>query len=234
MKIAKRLLSLLLVLTLVLSVPYCVFAAEAQGDVDSPFLFDEGEEEGEEEEADEDVVAKMYLLISNANPKEPHVWIYIENISDSKLMLGDDYTIGVGSSVSMGAWKARGTDESGIYFNLERYWVKDATYDRTYYMVTDVTATELKAVGSALAAHDYWNWVFNCGWFATSMWNLCSPKKVYYLFVPHLIRVEMILFGAKKLDHKIQKLNSASKVYKYHADGITVVSSSALYTNYGV
>lgn len=236
MKIAKRIVSLLLVLVLMLSIPLAVTAA--QSSAAAGIVMAEEPEDGEElDDGSDEVVAKMYLMVSNADPKEPHVWIYIENTSNEKLQLLDDYTIGKNSAVSMGAWKARGTDEAGIYMNLERHWIKDATYERTYYMCTDVTRAELKEVGEAMALHDYWNWVFNCGWFATSMWNICSPRKILYLFFPQLIRVEMILFGAKKLttlDHKIPKMTDASKCYKYHVDGITVCCYRATTSTVGV
>lgn len=177
-------------------------------------------------------VATMYLCVSNANPKMPHMWIYIVNTSDSVLDVAG-YKIKPGSALSMGCFKDRGSGE-GIHFNLERYWVKDATYDRTFCMSTNVSRSELDRVTSSLARHNYWNWLFNCSWFATSIWNICSPRKMLYLFAPQIERVIMLAYGARRPNIKFQKLYDEDLVFKYTSDGLKPVAYRVLPTKTGV
>ena len=177
-------------------------------------------------------VANIYLLVSAAQPDKPHVWIYVENISDKPITVGH-YTVPVGDSVSIGAWRDRGRG-AGIHYNLERYWVKADTYDRTVYLKATVTAAELRMVTMTINSHDYWTYPFNCGWFATCVWNKTTLKFVPYLFWPQFIRAAMYLIGAKPLDFVIKKLGDPSKTYKHTSDGKVVMNSSALWTNTGV
>lgn len=177
-------------------------------------------------------VANVYLLISAAQADKPHVWIYVENISDKPITVGH-YTCPAGDSVSLGAWRDRGRG-AGIHYNLERYWVKAETYTRTIYLKATITAAELKMVTFTIKHHDYWTWPFNCGWFATSVWNKTTFKQVPYLFWPQLIRIPMYILGAKNLDFTIKKLGDPSRTYKHTKDGMVVMNSSALWTNTGV
>lgn len=177
-------------------------------------------------------VATMYLCVSNANPKLPHMWIYIENTSDSTLDVAG-YKIKPGKALSMGCFKDRGSG-AGIHFNLERYWVKDATYERTFCMSTQVSRAELDRVVSALGRHNYWNWMLNCAFFATSIWNICSPRKIIYLFAPQIERVIMLVLGARRPKIKFQKLYDEDQVYKYTSDGLKTVAYRVLPTKTGV
>lgn len=178
-------------------------------------------------------VATMYLLFTSANKLEPHFWVYIVNNTDETLMVGP-YAIEPHGSVSIGSWDDRGMGK-GIHFNLERYWVKEETYGRAFSISTSVTRGELERVGKKFKYHNYWNWGFNCVWFATSMWNTCTVKFVPFLFSPRFSLAFMFLYGAKRPDYTIQKLNKASGCYKYQKDGtLKPVIPGVLFTNYGV
>ncbi|MBQ6267324.1 MAG: hypothetical protein IJK64_06085 [Clostridia bacterium] len=177
-------------------------------------------------------VATMYLCVSNGNPRMPHMWIYILNTSDTPLDVAG-YRIKPGSALSMGCFTDRGSGE-GIHFNLERYWVKDATYDRTFCMSTQVSRGELDSVVSLLKRHNYWNYMFNCAWFAVSVWNTCSPRKMIYLFAPQIERVIMLVLGARRPTIKFQKLYDESLVLKYSRDGLTPVNHRVVLTNTGI
>lgn len=178
-------------------------------------------------------VATIYLLYTSANKLEPHFWVYIVNNTNETLMVGP-YALEPYGSVSIGSWDDRG-DGHGIHFNLERYWVKEETYGRAYSIKTSVTRSELERLGKKFKYHNYWNYGLNCVWFATSMWNTCTVKFVPFLFSPRISLAFMFLYGAKRPDYTIQKLNSASKCYKYQKDGtLKQVSPSVLFTNYGV
>lgn len=179
-----------------------------------------------------EIVANVYILVSRANPELPHVWVYIENISNETLKVGH-YSLPAGETLSMGSWRDRGNG-AGIHYNLERYWVKEATYGRTTYVKAQVTRPEIAMATATINVHDYWSWPFNCGWFATSVWNKCTLKQVIYLFHPNLIEAEMTLLGGKPLDFNVQKLRSSGKVYKHTKDGLVNVCANGLYTNTGV
>ena len=94
-------------------------------------------------------VATLYLNVSNANPKYPHCWLYFVNETDEPIQVGY-YTVPAGDSVSVGNFRDRGNG-SGIYYNLERYWVKEATYGRTFSMSTSVSAGEAESNASRRA-----------------------------------------------------------------------------------
>ena len=178
-------------------------------------------------------VATMYLIYTSANKLEPHFWIYIVNNTDETLMVGP-YALEPHGTVSIGSWDDRGMGK-GIHFNLERYWVKEETYGRAFSIKTSVNRKELEKLGSKFKRHNYWNWGFNCVWFATCMWNSCTIKFVPFLFSPRFSLAFMFLYGAKRPDYTIQKLNSASKCYKYQDDGtLKPVVPGVLFTNYGV
>ena len=177
-------------------------------------------------------VATMYFLISNANPEKPHTWIYIENLTDESLQVGH-YTLPPYETMSVGAFMDRGNGY-GVYYNLERYWVKEETYERTYYLKTKVSRAELKTVTTTINNHDYWNWVFNCCWFATCVWNKCTPLQLIHLGWPQVTRVQIRCLGAKHPDFEIKKLTDTNKVYKHTEDGLEVVYPGVLYTKTGV
>ncbi len=179
-------------------------------------------------------VAKMWVFVTFANPKVPHCWIYIVNLTDKPLRVCDNYYIKPHGDFSMGAFKARGTDGPGIYFNLERHWIKPETYGRAYCMSTNVSASEMQSVANAIKRHDYWNWGFNCCWFATSIWNICSPRKLLYLFSPYIMVGQMLIWGAKRPDFTIPKMTDASQCYKYENGVARQACWRATITNTGV
>ncbi len=222
MKKFKGILALLLAFIIVASIPFSAFAAGSKADSAAV----------QEEKKGSDIVATMYLMVSNANPAKPHVWIYMENETKETFTVGH-YKLKGNEALSMGAFKDRG-EGNGIHYNLERYWVKDATYGRTFSLKTTVTRNEMERISNCVNRHNYWNWIFNCNWFATCVWNIASPKKILYLIAPHITRVEMILWGARRPDFKISKLYNEDKVYKHTDDGLKIVSWRVLPTNTGV
>ena len=179
-----------------------------------------------------EIVANLYLIVSDPNPKMPHVWIYIENLTDRTFTVGH-YTLGPHATMSCGCWKDRGNGD-GVYYNLERYWVKDETYDRSVAIKSECTEKQLNRVSKTINKHNYWNWVFNCAWFGACVWNSCDWRLVTYLFSPKILRLQMKVRGGKALNVTIQKNSNASECYKHTSDGLEVVYSGVLYTTTGV
>lgn len=178
-------------------------------------------------------VATMYLFFTSANKKIPHLWIYIENNTDKSLQMGP-YTIEPYGAVSMGAWKDRG-DGAGIYINLERYWVKEATYGRAFYIKSRISQAALNRVGKSFERHNYWNWGFNCVWFALGVWNIATFKFIPFLFSPRIALGFMFLYGARRPKFTIKKETKPSRCYKYQNGGtLKVVKPGVLYTKTGV
>lgn len=219
----KKITAILLAVIMLFSIPVLAFADDA----------------ADEEIAEEAPVISsgnvgtLYIIYSPANKREPHMWIYLVNNSDSPLEFGH-YTVPAGGCVSVGNFHDRGSG-AGIHYNLERYWVKPATYERSYYLKTSVTASELRRCGSAMKLMNHWDYVFcNCSMFATTIWNICSPRKIIHLGFPHISFVEMLLWGAKKLDFTISKVGSTGSVYKYTREGIEPIKYAVVLTNYGV
>ncbi len=226
MKSFKKIIALLLVVATLCSMPVYGFAAKKDAAEAAPV-----EEEKKVNKFEN--VATMYLIYTSANPKIPHLWIYIENETDETLNIGP-YKLEPHGAVSMGAWKDRGMG-AGIHINLERYWVKDETYGRAFYIKTKVSRSELERVGKKLDRHNYWNWGLNCVWFALSIWNTCTVKFVPFLFSPRIALVFMFLYGARRPDFTIKKLTNSSKAYKYVTGGkLEKVYPGVLYTKTGV
>lgn len=225
-KTMKKLIALLLVFATLMAMPSFAYAANEDAAEDSESFIDRLKYKNEN-------VATMYLVFTSANPKIPHLWIYIENETDETLKIGP-YKLEPHGAVSMGAWKDRGMG-AGIYINLERYWVKEATYGRAFYIKTKVSRGELEKVGKSLDRHNYWNWGLNCVWFAVSVWDKCTPKIVPFLFSPRISLAFMFLYGAKRPDFQFKKLYNSSKAYKYITGGeLEPVYEGVLYTNTGV
>lgn len=238
----KRIIAILLVVATLLVIPV---SANAEGlfgvlnsDMSSIFNASEnmvGEEKDEEEDSVSSLtnVAELYLFYTTANPEMPHMWLYFVNTSDMTLEVGP-YKLKPGKAVSMGTWRDRGNG-AGIHYNLERYWVKKATYDRAYYIKTDVNLMELKSFSKSLDAHNNWSWPFNCCWFAVTAWNKCSLKQIPYLFFPQAELFFMKIYGAQRPTFTISKETSSNNVYKYVTGGsLERVVTGALYTNTGV
>ncbi len=223
MKAVKRLLALALALIMALSIPVFCYA---QGEVKA----------AEEADAADSIslgkVADIYLIFTTANPKIPHLWIYMVNTSNETLTVGH-YKLPAGESVSMGAWKDRGNGP-GIHYNLERYWVKKETYGRAIAIHGSVNKLELKLITATINSHNYWNWVFNCVWFATSVWNKANLRIVPYLASPRIACAFMLLYGGRRPNFTIEKLNNPDKCYKHTDEGLEVVHRSALWTKTGV
>jgi len=221
MKFTKRIIALLLALIITASVPMLAFADA-----------EEAEQQSQSFSLGANKVADIYLLISTANPKIPHMWIYIVNTSDKTLTVGH-YKLPAGEAVSMGAWKDRGMG-AGIHYNMERYWVKEETYNRTIYIKGTITESELSAVTSTINRHNYWNWGLNCAWFASCVWNSANIKIVPYLLDPYFMAPFMYLYGAKKLDFTISKCTNYKQTYKHTDEGLKTLYPSVLYTSTGV
>lgn len=217
----RKITALILAVLMIMAIPAFAFADDEEVIEEDPAPVSSG------------TVATLYILLSRANKKEPHTWLYLVNESEEPIVFGH-YTVPAGGVVSCGNFHDRGSG-AGIHYNLERYWVKPATYERTRYLKTSVTAGELRRASNAMKYMNHWDYVFcNCSFFATTIWNICSPRKILHLGFPQITNVEMILWGAKKLDFTISKVGSASNVYKYTKEGMEPVKYAVVLTNYGV
>ncbi|GEM_PF-4411202 len=247
MKTLKKAIAILIVIATLMSLPVSASAewkwklgkkeetatAEEAADAEAAAEETVAETEAKKKVNKLENVATMYLLYTSANKLEPHFWVYIVNNTDETLMVGP-YALEPYGSVSIGSWDDRGSGH-GIHFNLERYWVKEETYGRAFSIKTKVNRFELEMLGKKFKVHNYWNWGLNCVWFATSMWNTCTIKFVPFLFSPRFSLAFMFLYGAKRPDYTIEKLNDSSKCYKYQKGGtLKTVVPGALFTNYGV
>ena len=218
MKTSKRIISMLLAISIILAASVISSAADTY--------------EPKKNLLGKEIVANVYILYSTANTFFPHIWIYVENISNKSLTIGH-YTLPKGEAVSMGCWSDRG-DGNGVHYNLERYYCNEDTYFNNVYLKTTATESQLKAASRCCSAFNFWTWSFNCTLFATMFWNCCSVKILPYLFFPALDGALMRLYGAKHVDFEISKLNNPKKVYKHTRDGLRVCCAETLVTTVGV
>lgn len=168
-------------------------------------------------------------------PSLGHIWIYVHNISDRQLKVGV-YDLPAGEGVSVGTFANTRADGTGVYYNIEAHCInKYSDYD--FYSITkELTKSQLEALSSRIRNYNHWDFVFNCMYFAFTMYNEATGSSFASLIFPILGELQIKLYGGK-----YKALNmyypSASEVYKQIGTGssayLTVVSKKSLETPIG-
>lgn len=158
MKKAKRFISLVLALVMLLSVS--AFASSAS---DSRYV------------AKMSICARVVFF--------GHVWLYFENLTGSELKVGC-YTLPAGQGVSVGTMSLSRSDGAGVYYNIEAYCCNKLGISGTKSKSVYLTAEELARVSGEIVNRNSWTLSKNCGYFASSVWNSVCTDKVSYKFLP--------------------------------------------------
>lgn len=181
----KRLLSLVLAAVMLFSAA-CV-TAYADGELT--------EQENENEiVATVSICSCIYFF-----PISGHTWIYVENLSDSVQRVGL-YDLPVGQGVSIGSFSFSVSDGWGIYYNVEGYREnRDNNSSNHWTKTKELTQSELDSLSRNIANYvNYWDFYFNCAFFAFSIWNSASGDFLIPLVIPAISQLEVILAGGKK------------------------------------
>lgn len=151
-------------------------------------------------ETDENSPVAMMYLCATANSLTGHVWLYFDNISDKNINVGY-VELEPGEQTSVGSLKNTRTDGGGTYYNGEAYMAKsiDTTGAHTTYLSIPLTSEQLKTVSDQIQKRNSYNLiVWNCGNFATAVWNSVSPHKIVHVVFPIFTVFQMLIHGAKK------------------------------------
>ena len=132
-------------------------------------------------------------------PISGHTWIYVENLSDRVQRVGL-YDLPVGQGVSIGSFSFSVADGWGVYYNIEAFREnRDNNSSNHWTKTKELTQSELDSLSNNIANYvNYWDFYFNCAFFAFSIWNSVSGDFLIPLVIPAISQLEVILAGGKK------------------------------------
>ena len=177
------------------------FLGENTGDSNSedPNSGEGGEIIVPEPEYLDDTVAYLYICSNNSGfPSLGHIWIYIENLSDEVLTVGN-YELPVGEGVSVGCFALTRSDGAGIYYNVESYCGNIFKMDNPLYLKKEINKDELAAISRKILSNNYWIPMFlNCIFFAAGAWNAGGGTHILTMTTfPAIARLQIRLNGGK-------------------------------------
>lgn len=226
MKKFTKVIAVCLILLTVLSIPS--FALEAKSDVNPVTVMTEDEQPIEEEtdadvpenpdETDESidtdeptepevltedfnsipgntVVGRMYICTQQVGLG--HAWIYIESNFNGDMPVGC-YTLKPYQGVSFGTFCFSRSDGPGVYYNIEAYCANRWGLKNESSLGMDITKDQLLKVSKRIKQWNYWDFYFNCTFFAAEIWNCVSSKKIIPLMFPVLEKMQILILGGSR------------------------------------
>ena len=132
-------------------------------------------------------------------PISGHTWIYVENLSDRVQRVGL-YDLPAGQGVSIGSFSFSVADGWGVYYNIEAFREnRDNNSSNHWTKTKELTQSELDSLSINIANYvNYWDFYFNCAFFAFSIWNSVSGDFLIPLVIPAISQLDVILAGGKK------------------------------------
>lgn len=126
-----------------------------------------------------------------------HAWVYVENLTDEPLQVGH-YLLPPNEGVSVGLFSFTCDDGIGIYYNVESYCCNVHGGDGLVSITTDLDEGEMEKFSNKLKDYpNHWDPFFNCMYFAFSMWNSVSSRKVIPLVIPAFGQLQLRILGGK-------------------------------------
>lgn len=160
---------------------------------------DEPEEPNEETE--ETIVARVSLFFAMyVFPVSGHSWIYVENLTDSPMTVGL-YEVPVGQGVSVGTFSFSVWDGWGLYYNLEAYREnRNDNMGDCWSITLEFNRSQLEALSNTIKNYpNMWDiFIFNCMFFAFSVWNSNTDYFLIPMFLPAFGWFEVMAAGAEK------------------------------------
>lgn len=185
MKNVKRIIALLLTAAILFGTGIIASAADTGADA--------GTAPGNE------IIARMYL---GHKPSSDHTWIYIENLSNTPIQVGAyPYLITKGTGISVGTYGTTVEDGPGLYYNFETWRYRNLKPNENpdheiIYIYKDITADDLVKINNMIVNSNRWSKILNCAYTALRIWNKIPGQKIYYLYFPLLIELQLALKGA--------------------------------------
>lgn len=172
-----------------------------------------------QEANNDEIIARLYVCSSMSVPVlVGHVYLYVENLSDEPITVGL-YEVPAGQGVSVGTMCFSVSDGGGIYYNVEAYRInKSDKNDSVLCKSKDLTKTELERLSQKLSgALNHWDIVFNCSYFAYTIWNDMTGDFVVPLIIPILSHAALAVSGGRS---GIQMYSpDRTEVFRQHGSG---------------
>ena len=131
---------------------------------------------------DNDKVAVMYICTQQVGLG--HAWIYIENMAECNLEVGC-YDLKPDCGVSMGTFLLSRSDGGGLYYNVEAYCANKWGLKNQRWLKTELTKKQLIKVSKRIRQWNYWDFYFNCTFFASApacLISSCIAERISSVF----------------------------------------------------
>lgn len=229
MVIMKKVLSLLLALVCIFTLTAAAFTAYAEdaGSPSATVTAGEGEETPDEPEppAPPKFDVTMYIC-ATANSLTGHVWLYFINNSDVPVTVGY-LVLQPGQETSVGSLRNTRKNGGGTYYNGEAMMAaKDGKLDslrgKTTSLKMTLNESQLNTVSEKIKSINYYEMIFfNCGMFATKVWNSVADKKVVHIVLPVFTILNMKTAGGKSGELLMKNpVETGVGAYKQKSGGI--------------
>lgn len=149
--------------------------------------------------AKDPVVARIYVITYlEGTSWTDHAWVYFENLSENSVKVGL-YNLPAGEGVSVGCFAASRDDGYGIYYNIESYCANKYGQTGWVSISKDITKSQLqKATDKILNIRNGWDFIFNCMYFAFSVWNAATGDNLVSLVFPVFGQLMLKARGGRK------------------------------------
>ena len=204
MKIAKKMLCLIIAAIMCLSIVPMALAADGT------------------KAANDKIVANYYIYVMETDIHPVgHMWVYLENLTNKPMQVGY-YTVPPYKGVSIGIFARK--DGFGIYYNVEAYNQTVYGMENQICLKDELTAEKVKDVSDTLVSiPNHWDPIFNCMYYAFRIWNAgCSnDKKLIHLVWPPLgtLQIKMrnhlyeVPMKGATIDQTFRQVGSGSNGY---------------------
>lgn len=204
MKIAKKMLCLIIAAIMCLSIVPMALAADGT------------------KATNDKIVANYYIYVMETDIHPVgHMWVYLENLTNKPMQVGY-YTVPPYKGVSIGIFARK--DGFGIYYNVEAYNQTVYGMENQICLKDELTAEKVKDVSDTLVSiPNHWDPIFNCMYYAFRIWNAgCSnDKKLIHLVWPPLgtLQIKMrnhlyeVPMKGATIDQTFRQVGSGSNGY---------------------
>lgn len=171
---------------------------------------------------DYDEVVEMYLC-ATASSLTGHVWLYFVNLTECEVPIGFA-SIKPGEEMSVGSLRNTRTNGGGTYYNGEASMAKnkdEKIRKNTTSLKMVLNPEQLKKVNGKICSMNFYNiLVWNCGNFATSVWNSVSNLKFVHICFPIFTILAMKVCGAKQGAISMKNASEGEACFKQVKKGI--------------
>lgn len=141
------------------------------------------------------VVGKLYICTQQRGLG--HAWIYVESCFNGDMPVGC-YTLRPYQGVSIGTFAVTRSDGIGVYYNVEAYCGNKYGMKNKSWIGTEITKDQLLKANKEIKGWNYWDFYFNCTFFAAKVWNSVSSKKIVPIVFPFFIKWQILAKGGDK------------------------------------